>query len=70
MEKKRIEDIVVRSGFKYPVPINSFLFSSGDGDVIEDAPLGYYNLHYFNTLTSNPKGISYTFTYAHLCNFP
>lgn len=54
---ERIEDIAVRSGFKYPVPINSFLFASGDGDVIEDAPLGYYNLHYFNASNSDPKGI-------------
>lgn len=25
------------------------LFAAGDGDVIEDAPLGYYRFHYWKT---------------------
>lgn len=38
-----------------PVPVEEKLFAAGDGDVIEDAPIGYYRFHYWKT-DETPKG--------------
>ena len=46
---QRIEDALVEAGFSSPVPLNEKLFAAGDGDVIEDAPIGYYRFHYWKT---------------------
>lgn len=37
------------AGFMSSVPIDEKLFAAGDGDVIEDAPIGYYRFHFWKT---------------------
>ncbi len=31
------------------VPVDDKLYAAGDGDVIEDAPIGYYRFHFWKT---------------------
>jgi len=36
-------------GFSNGLPMDARLFAAGDGDVIEEAPTGYYRFHFWKT---------------------
>jgi hypothetical protein len=38
-----------KAGFSSAVPMEERLFAAGDGDVIEEAPTGYYRFHFWKT---------------------
>eukprot|EP00917_Polyrhabdina_sp_WS-2016_P000271 GHVP01000577.1.p1 GENE.GHVP01000577.1~~GHVP01000577.1.p1 ORF type:complete len:994 (-),score=174.13 GHVP01000577.1:548-3529(-) len=46
--KQQINEILKKYNFIYNVPRGMFLFSSGDGDLIEKSPLGYYRFHFWH----------------------
>ncbi|OIR57210.1 MAG: uncharacterized protein A8A55_2033 [Amphiamblys sp. WSBS2006] len=67
--KKQIEKQLELHGYAYNIPKGSARFSSGDGDLIESAPLGYYRFHFWNGASprEHTNYIAYDKTLGHIC---
>lgn len=37
------------AGFENKIPINRNVFAGGDGNSVEDAPIGYYRFHFWKS---------------------
>eukprot|EP00923_Selenidium_pygospionis_P056533 GHVN01098663.1.p1 GENE.GHVN01098663.1~~GHVN01098663.1.p1 ORF type:complete len:1044 (-),score=78.17 GHVN01098663.1:3087-6218(-) len=51
---KHLEEMLGRNGYAYSIPSATHSFSSGDGDLMEFAPLGYYRFHFWKN-SKTPK---------------
>lgn len=54
---QKIDEELNRAGFQYGIPVDGNALAGGDGNAVEEAPVGYYRFHFWRS-DSKCKGNS------------